>query len=159
MNGNWSWCGAQPTSQFIELWKYTYDYLMHTKGVTNALWVYNVNAGVGNYTAYYPGSAYVDIVSWDAYPPRAGDSAYSAIANLGKPIILAESGVISANNNNVAPYAGNNADLLQVVKTSFPKVVAIVIWCQHWALSQQQGVESFMTDSAVINLADLPATL
>jgi hypothetical protein len=158
LNGNWSWWGAQPTAQFIALYQYTYDYLMHTKGVNNALWIYNVNAGVGNYTAYYPGSSYVDIVSWDSYPPSSSDAAwYNPLAALGKPMILAESGVISA--SQPPAYAGNNNTLLQTVKTNFPKVVGVVIWCQNWALSQQQGDEAFMSDPAVITLADLPANL
>ena len=133
---------------------------MVTDGVTNALWVYNVNAYSGNYTAYYPGSAYVDIVSWDSYPPTPIDRLwYNALVGLGKPIILAETGVLSSNNSAVAPYAGNTNELLQLVKASFPKVVAMVVWCQNAALSKQQGAESFMTDSAVFNLADLAGAL
>jgi hypothetical protein len=37
--------------------------------------------------------------------------------------------------------------------------VGIVIWCQTQALSQQQGDEAFMTDSAILNLTDLAAAL
>jgi hypothetical protein len=37
--------------------------------------------------------------------------------------------------------------------------VGIVIWCQTQALSEQQGDEAFMTDSAILTLADLPASL
>ena len=43
------------------------------------LWVYNVNSGAGNYTQYYPGASYVDIVSWDSYPVEAGDPVYPAL--------------------------------------------------------------------------------
>ena len=160
LDGNWFWWGHQPTAQFIALWQYTWNRIMVTDGVTNALWVYNVNAYSGNYTAYYPGSAYVDIVSWDSYPPTAIDTLwYNALVALGKPIILAETGVLSSDNSAVAPFAGNTNNLLQLVKASFPKVVAMVVWCQNAALSEQQGAESFMTDSAVFNLADLAGAL
>jgi hypothetical protein len=157
LNGNWSWWGGLPTAQFTALWQYTWTRLVQTDGVTNALWVYNVNAWSGNYTAYYPGSAYVDIVSWDSYPPSASDAPwYNALVGLGKPIILAETGA-SSNASSVEPYTYNNDDILGVVKANFPKVVAVVVWCQNLSLSEQQGDEAFMTDSAVISLADLPA--
>ena len=160
LDGNWFWWGNQPTAQFIALWQYTWHRIMVTDGVTNALWIYNVNAYSGNYTAYYPGSAYVDIVSWDSYPPTSGDSTwYNALVGLGKPIILAETGVLSSDNSNVTPYAGDTNGLLQTVKANFPKVVAVVVWCQNAALSEQQGAESFMTDPAVLSLSDLPSTL
>jgi mannan endo-1,4-beta-mannosidase len=160
LDGNWFWWGNQPTAQFIALWQYTWHRIMVTDGVTNALWVYNVNAYSGNYTAYYPGSAYVDIVSWDSYPPSSSDATwYNALVALDKPIILAETGVLSSDNSNVTPYAGNTNDLLQLVKANFPKVVAVVVWCQNAALSEQQGDEAFMTDPAVLSLADMPSTL
>jgi hypothetical protein len=160
LDGNWFWWGRQPTAQFIALWQYSWNRIMVTDGVTNALWVYNVNAYSGNYTAYYPGNSYVDIVSWDSYPPTAIDTLwYNALVGLGKPIILAETGVVSSDNSAVVPYAGNTNDLLQLVKASFPKVVAMVVWCQNAALSEQQGAEAFMTDSAVFNLADLAGAL
>jgi Glycosyl hydrolase family 26 len=160
LDGNWFWWGNQPTAQFVALWQYTWHRIMVTDGVTNALWIYNVNAYSGNYTAYYPGSAYVDIVSWDSYPPTSSDSTwYNALVGLGKPIILAETGVLSSDNSNVTPYAGDTNGLLQTVKANFPKVVAVVVWCQNAALSEQQGAESFMTDPAVLSLSDLPSTL
>jgi len=166
VNGNWVWWGAQPTAQFVALYQYTYNRIVKTDGVNNALWIYNVNIFSGNYTGdgngnggYYPGSAYVDIVSEDAYPPAANDPTYAALATLGKPIILAEAGVNSPDNSSGAPYSGDNSKLLAVVKASYPKVVAIVLWCQNYSLSEQQGDEEFMTDAATISRADLPAGL
>jgi hypothetical protein len=166
VNGNWSWWDGQPTTQFVALYRYTYNRIVQTDGVNNALWIYNVNIWSGNYTGdgngnggYYPGSAYVDIVSEDAYPPQANDPTYAALITLGKPMILAEAGVESANNSAVAPYSGDNSALLAVVKANYPKVVAIVLWCQNYSLSEQQGDEEFMTDAATITRADLPAGL
>jgi len=127
--------------------------------VTNALWMYNINAGVGNYAAYYPGAAYADLVSWDSYPVNTGDtSLYNALLATGKPILVAETGA-SPNASSIPPYSFDNATILATIKASFPKVIAAVVWCQNLALSQQQGDEAFMTDPAVITLADLPASL
>src|ERR1019366_6604759 len=56
LNGNWFWWGNQNTAQFIAAWQQMHAYFA-SKGVTNVLWVYNVNADTGNYTQYYPGAA------------------------------------------------------------------------------------------------------
>ena len=158
MDGNWSWWDGQPTSEMVTVWQQMHDYYV-AKGVTNVLWVYNVNEWSGNYTQYYHGSAYVDVVSWDAYPPSANDPSYSALATLKKPIIIAESGVESADNNSVAPFSGDNSKLLATVKSNFPQVVALIIWCQNWALSQQNGAAAFMNDPSILSMSDLPSGL
>lgn len=158
LNGNWFWWGDQNTAQFIAVWQQMHAYFA-SKGVTNVLWVYNVNTGTGNYTQYYPGAAYVDVVSWDAYPPTSGDPTYTALAALGKPIMLAETGVESPNNNAVAPFSGDNSQLLATVKANFPKVIALVIFCQNWALSEQNGAAALMNDPATIAMSDLPSGL
>jgi mannan endo-1,4-beta-mannosidase len=158
LNGSWSWWEQQNQTTFITVWQQMHDYFV-SKGVTNVLWVYNVNTSVGNYTQYYPGSAYVDIVSWDSYPPVAGDPTYAALATLNKPIMIAETGVHSPNNSIVSLFAGDNSQLLATVKSSFPKVFAVVVFCQHWGLPEQNGEAAFMNDSAVLALSELPSGL
>ena len=158
VNGNWFWWGNQNPSQFIQFWQQTHNYLVNTKGVKNLLWVYNVATGWGNYTTYYPGSNYVDVVSIDSYPPTTADaSAYNALVPLGKPIIYAEMGAESA--HQVAIDSGNYDSLLQLIKTNFPKVVAVVVWCQNWSMSDQLGAPQFMSDPAIINRTKLPSGL
>jgi hypothetical protein len=158
MDGNWSWWGAQNPATMVTVWQQMHTYFV-SKGVTNVLWVYNVNSWSGNYTQYYPGAAYVDIVSWDAYPPMPNDPTYPALETLNKPIMLAESGVETPNNNAVAHFSGDNGQLLATVKANFPKVFAISFWCQNWALPVQNGEAAFMNDPAVISMADLPSGL
>ena len=41
------------------------------------------------------------------------------------------------------------------IKRTFPKTFAIMIWYQTWALPDQAGESAFMTDPAVITLANL----
>jgi hypothetical protein len=76
----------------------------------------------------------------------------------GKPIMVAETGA-SPDASSIAPYTFDNATILATIKSNFPKVMGVVVWCQNLALSEQQGDEAFMTDPAVITLADLPAGL
>ena len=107
--------------------EFTGSGLIVSQGVTNVLWVYKVNSGAGNYTQYYPGASYVDIVSWDLYPVEAGDPVYPALMTLNKPIMVAETGE-NPNDGSVAPYSGNTDQLLNIVKANFPAVFAMVIW-------------------------------
>jgi mannan endo-1,4-beta-mannosidase len=67
------WC-LQPADQFKALYRYTFNYLTHDKGLDNLLWVYDGKPwGKNELTlSHYPGDEYVDIVgytmNWDAGP-------------------------------------------------------------------------------------------
>ncbi len=67
------WC-RQPAEQYKSLYRYTFDYLTHKKGLNNLLWVYDAKPwGENTFTlSHYPGDAYVDVVgytmNWDSGP-------------------------------------------------------------------------------------------
>ena len=67
------WC-LQPADQFKSLYRYTFDYLTHDKGLDNLLWVYDGKPWGKNELnlSHYPGDAYVDVVgytmNWDSGP-------------------------------------------------------------------------------------------
>jgi mannan endo-1,4-beta-mannosidase len=159
LNGNWSWWNGKDGATFVKIWQQMHDYYV-SNGVTNILWVYNLNTARSNYSQYYPGSAYVDVVSIDAYPPSASDtSMYNSLIATGKPLMYAETGTHNSNNSAISLFTYDNEALLQAVKTVAPKAFAVVVFCQHWALSQQNGAAAFMNDPAVIALSDLPSGL
>lgn len=72
-NGGWFWWGAQTTSasDYIELYRYTVEYLRDIKGVRNFLYVYSPNGTFGGneatYLTTYPGDEYVDVLGMDQY--------------------------------------------------------------------------------------------
>ena len=70
-SGGWFWWGAQGPGPFIELWQLMYDRYVNVHGLHNLIWVYT--AGDSD---WYPGDAYVDIVSLDIYPSNPDDSMY-----------------------------------------------------------------------------------
>ena len=87
LNSDWKWWGVQPPAQFIAVWQQMATYVRNA-GVTNVLWCLNFGATAlpAGYPdlgavvrAYYPGDAYVDIVSLDSYPPSPADSAAIAV--------------------------------------------------------------------------------
>lgn len=72
MNGGWFWWGDSLSGdRFVQLWRFTYDYLQNQKGVRNALWVWSPNiensASVTRFMKYWPGSQFVDVVGFDGY--------------------------------------------------------------------------------------------
>ncbi|WP_055716819.1 glycosyl hydrolase [Streptomyces torulosus] len=77
-NGGWFWWGAGHTTsgEFIEVFRYTVEYLRDTKGVHNLLYAYSPNASLGGdpagYLKTYPGDRFVDILGYDSYDEAAG---------------------------------------------------------------------------------------
>lgn len=99
MNESWNWWGHRPGADgSARLYRITHDYLAGTKGLGNLIWVWNVQDNpAGGWADYYPGNAYVDVVSLDAwyknYPSAADYQQILSIAG-SKPIAIAELGRI-----------------------------------------------------------------
>ena len=103
MNESWNWWGHRPgPAGSARLYQLTHDYLLG-KGLTNILWVWNVQDNpAGGWSGYYPGAAYVDVVTLDAwyknYPSTADYQQIQSIAAAGaKPIAIAEMGKVPDN--------------------------------------------------------------
>jgi len=88
--GSWFWWGAAYCDEtaYINLYRYTVDYLKETKGVHNLLYVYGPGSEAENVEAYaarYPGDAYVDMIGYDLYhsfPTQENEESY--LANIKK---------------------------------------------------------------------------
>jgi len=92
----WFWWSKCSSSQFLVLYKYSYDYLMITKGVHNIVRLMPFSGSPNS--GFYPGASAVDIVGPDTYatnPPFG--SLYSSTASIAgstMPIALHETGSI-----------------------------------------------------------------
>ena len=90
LSGNWFWWTQNTCSseQFIQLWKYTINYLRDVKQVHNMLYVYNTAGDVktkAEYLERYPGDDFADIMSFDAYQyndPAKDDSFIKSVDSL-----------------------------------------------------------------------------
>lgn len=99
MNESWNWWGNRPGADgSSRLFRLTRDYLTGTHGLDNLIWVWNVQDNpAGDWSAYYPGDGYADVVSLDVWyknHPSTGD--YQQMQNIagGKPMAIGEMGKV-----------------------------------------------------------------
>ena len=87
-NGDWFWWGPSYLNdkEYIELFRYTVDYLLGEKSVDNLTIAYSPNGffqSENDYLARYPGDEYVDIMGMDIYhdKPHKGDGFYHKLSS------------------------------------------------------------------------------
>lgn len=154
-SGTWFWWGASNTtrSEFIDLWRFTVDYLRDVKGVHNFLYAYSPNAHFADADAYltrWPGDEYVDIVGFDSYhdrPQSTDDAWFGNVLNDARIVtaIAKEKGKVAAateiglrwNGNDGLAVEGNPIqDWYQTVSDMFNgaddvELAYMATWRQH----------------------------
>jgi mannan endo-1,4-beta-mannosidase len=96
-NGAFFWWGGRPGPYGTQqLYREIYNRMVHVHHLNNLLWVWNENgpAPGGEFYRYFPGQAFVDVVSYDNYG-KLDDRFYQEILTIadGKPIALGELGI------------------------------------------------------------------
>lgn len=112
----WSWWGSKctTTEEFIQLWKFTLDYLKNTKGVHNFIYAISPQrdniGGRDELLFRWPGDEYVDFIGMDCYHgtnTQAFRSNLTALQELSqeklKPCGVTEIGIEGIRNGGV-PY-------------------------------------------------------
>ena len=107
LTGNWFWwCKNTNTpAEYKLLWRYTYDYLTHHKGLHNLLWVYNTAdfKREAEFMERYPGDDVVDMVSFDAYQHGGVGNNQYFIDDVNRKLIMLTH--IAAKQNKLAALA------------------------------------------------------
>ncbi|MUG48001.1 glycosyl hydrolase [Paenibacillus woosongensis] len=91
-NGGWFWWGAPYTTkeQYIEIYRYTVEYLRDEKGVRNFLYAFSPGSPFNNSEATflktYPGDDYVDILGFDTYYDGNNQAWFEAVVDDAKLI-------------------------------------------------------------------------
>jgi mannan endo-1,4-beta-mannosidase len=166
LNGTWFYWGAGTMSavQFQALWAYTHSYMTKTKGLTNLLWLWSVNAGFGSFPQTllrFPPAGLVDLTGLDFYSssPAGAQSDYQALVNLGLPVSLSEFG-------SGGPGAGDpNFSLPTLISALRSQMPRVVLWQQWWdgnaggkpgwGMAAIRDVSAGLNDPWVINRGDL----
>ena len=181
VNNTQNWYSVQNQTDFTNLWVLTYNYIMQpSKGLQNSLlWVYNVNQDVGNYMAYYPGDAYVDLMSLDMYADNGsssnpqpfaakalsidsntGQTIYAEMTARGKPFFIAEAGLGIYNGQYVVPPSAGTQDntvYMNAIRQYLPNTIGFVVWCQGFDIYLQKNSSQLMNDAWAVNLGEVPA--
>ena len=152
MNKEFFWWGNRDVGDFVSLWRQTFDYLTHEKGLNNLLWVYSPYQGPDT-AKYYPGDDYVDIVSMDAYETNPENiQGYEQLEQIDKPFGFGEYGP-SGKLLFVIPIIDKNVDyngIFQTIKQKFPKTSFLQAWNGGWGFQGHKNIKEMMEDPAMI---------
>jgi mannan endo-1,4-beta-mannosidase len=93
MNQGKFWWGGRPgPAGTARLYQITHDYLAKTKGLTNLIWVWDMQDMSRDFAAYNPGAQYWDVFAFDVYDKGYDKSWYDYILPLmgKKPMAIGE---------------------------------------------------------------------
>lgn len=97
MNQGKFWWGGRPGANgTAKLYRLTHDYMKNTKGLSNLIWVWNMQdfgSLTNDLTSYNPGNEYWDVAALDVYDGSGYTAAkYKAMVDIanGKPIAIGE---------------------------------------------------------------------
>ncbi|WP_438633909.1 glycoside hydrolase family 26 protein [Methyloversatilis discipulorum] len=142
MNGGWFWWGDRPSGErVVQLWRFTWNYLVNVRGIRNILFVWSPNIAPGwgesDFRRYWPGRGYVDVVALDGYEntstpdfERTGfyssAQAVAAIARTeGLPLAFSEIGFKVAAQGQSGFWTG---PFRKMVRDDLPPLSYVLIW-------------------------------
>lgn len=89
------WAGRPGTNGTAALYRLTHDYMENVKGLSNLIWVWDMQDLDLNWSVYNPGNQYWDVFALDVYNPDGFTTAkYNAALSVAgnKPIAIGECG-------------------------------------------------------------------
>lgn len=93
MNQGKFWWGGRPGPEgTAKLYRITHDYLVKEKGLTNLIWVWDMQDMSRDFADYNPGKEYWDVFAFDVYDQGYDKSWYDYILTIvgDKPIAIGE---------------------------------------------------------------------
>ncbi len=186
-NGDWFWWCVKQTVQnqwgydttitideedFINLWKYVYNYYTNERGLKNLVWTYSPNVANSSTKAVtygYPGTDYCDIVGTDWYTTSKTNistmqSCYSdLITQISKPAAITEfgpSGTLLADSSTgqVQSELFSCSDQLAIVKQMMDndlKVAYVLNWSGAWSMLVLGNMDVLMQDETALDLFEI----
>jgi hypothetical protein len=145
MNGQWAWWQGRPgPNGSSKLWQITHDYLVKTKGLTNIIWVWNLqdySTLASDTSQYTPGPDYFDIAALDVYNTGYTSGNYQAMTGIanGKPVAVAECAQMIT------------TDQLQ----QQPAWVYVAIWPDFFG-QNGSSIPALFNDNQILKLSQMP---
>jgi beta-mannanase len=142
-NGWFWWDKTTNATEFINLYKYTFNYLTQTKGLTNIVWIMPYS---GSPTAsFYPGKAYVDIGGGDTY---GTNGPFASLYNSCKGIF-----------GSTMPIPLHECGTAPLPSTMFPTTAPWVLF-NVWAgyeTSQWPNLKTIYADAHTVTRDEIPS--
>lgn len=90
------WGGRKGPEGTAKLYRLTQDYLVHVKGLTNLIWLWDMQDISRDIQEYNPGNNYWDIFAFDIYGDGYNQSWYDYIASIAgdKPMAIGECSIL-----------------------------------------------------------------
>ena len=151
-NGWWFWYGRKDQNEYINVWKYVFNYLTKDKNLHNLIWIYSVSANYGGALLYYPGDNFVDIVGLDYYSydgKFVATEEYRQFLTTGKPVVLSEIGQCMSSGYNC--YPKDSIKIIQSIKEEMPEIVYYSNWNDVWAMDKHFNLAKTLTDPWIVN--------
>jgi mannan endo-1,4-beta-mannosidase len=98
MNGDWFWWGERVgQNSTADIYRQLFDRLVNIHHLNNLIWVWNVDRPgkpIRQFSNFYPGDNYLDILSLDVYGSDFNQAYYDSLLVLskGKPLLFGEVG-------------------------------------------------------------------
>ena len=144
MNGDWFWWGGRPGDYgTATLYRQLFDRLSNYHKLNNLIWVWSVDRPKKSqmqFSDYFPGISYLDILSLDVYGNEFDQAYYDGLLSLseGKPLMLAEVG---------------NPPKLGILSDQ-PKWSAYVIWAGMVRNTGKKQYAELLSDSRLLGRDD-----
>lgn len=167
MNGGWFWWGDRLSGErVVQLWRFTWNYLINVRGVQNVLFVWSPNIardwGEAEFRRYWPGREYVDVVALDGYEnanipdfERTGFlSSTRAMADIarkeGLPLAFSEIGFKVAAQNQSGFWTG---PFRTMVRNEVPFLSYVLVW--NYEYGPRAGTPAASSFRALVNGGDM----
>ena len=148
--GTWFWWSMEGGAQYVRVYKYAFNYLTVTKGLTNMIWLLPYDGSPD--ASFYPGKSLVDIGGADTY---AGDGNYDPQNALYKKCVA----VFGASMPIALHECGPIPDPTQLMTTG-TKWLFFNVWTAPYYQSPSNSVshlQSVYTSSYVVTRDEMPA--
>jgi hypothetical protein len=146
-NGWFWWAMTTNGPSFVNLWKYSFNYLTQTKGLKNIIWLMPYSGSPSS--AFYPGKGLIDLAGPDTY---ATNDPFSSTYSGAKAVI-----------GSAVPIPLHETGLIPTPSKMFPSTAPWVLF-NIWAGYQSDGthnttanIQSVYADSRVVTRDKVPS--
>jgi len=159
------WYSWDSPEKIVELYDYTYDYMVKEKQLSNVIWVVEFIGGMEKVPVDLTSiKDKIDVIGLSIYDSNPGDK-YQGLINdlsyLNKPIAFSEFGPDIKKSPDESTRelhqfdSWDNMILIEALEENYPEVVFVTRWASVWSVIHQKNAKQFMEHSIIIDSKQL----